>query len=99
VTIDLPINNTPDHTPIKRDIPGNRCAGCVPNSFIIQYLGRPAHDGFQGHLSEMATTQPSGSPEHVEEWFGLNASIDLQCRAISLNTSRVASESFCLRSN
>ena len=48
-------NNTPAHTPIKHDVPGNRCAGCVPNSFIVHYLGRQAHDGLLGHLSERPT--------------------------------------------
>ena len=69
VTTDLPRLITSRLHPIKHDVPGNRCAGCVPNSFIVQYLGRPAHDGFQGHLSEMPTFRTCGSSTVIVDAF------------------------------
>jgi hypothetical protein len=45
----------PAYTPIRHEVPGNRCASCVPNSFIVHQVGQQARDGFLGHLSDKAT--------------------------------------------
>jgi hypothetical protein len=70
------------YIPIKHEVPGNRCASCVPNPFIVHYLGRKAHDGFLEYLSKMATLCTRGkSPmvTSVDDHSLRNAALGFAC--------------------